>query len=256
MLTERLRVPGRKALEVRIGRGWLRGKDRSPLAGAATIGLLASLLLATGVVAAASPSPPLGSHVLLGPTCVAPHVTCRIHMVPASGAVNNPITLHAFYFYPNDAYTVKLWNRVAGSGGTWLKLASGPTGFGAGASNFTAHFKVPIDPVGKYTVFVSDFTGDNVSAPFEITHLTPTPNSGAAGGSVAVKGSGFLPLATVSLTLAGTTLATVGGCSTNAHGVIIQGGSCVFKIPSLTAGSYKLAATDGKYLAKVTFTVT
>jgi hypothetical protein len=234
-----------------MGAGIRTGTHRSRvpiyLLSLAVMGLLVLSFMITGS-AVATPSavhPPLPP-----PGCSTPG--CSISLNVSSESHLAIVKVTGKGYYPLLFATVYFWNGV--SGGLAQKVGPGHSINSHGS--FQTTFSVPKDPVGAYTVFVTDQMSDNASAPFQLTHLGVSPNSGPVSNNAVVTGSGFLPHATVTLKMGGANVGTVGGCSTSAHGVIVQGGYCILYVPNLSPGTYKLTATDGTRSAQVNFTVT
>ena len=109
----------------------------------------------------------------------------------------------------------------------------------------TASFTVPTVPDGSYTVAVKD--GTNTSANFG-TNYTVTPQiltlsstSGTVGTTVNVTGNGFAASASsLTLVFGGTDYSMSG--TTNPSGVLT---SASFTVPTVAAGSYPVAVSDG-----------
>jgi len=220
-----------------LGRRW----GKVALAGAVVVVLVLTVpSLASGT--------PVGRSASLPPpnTCVAPILQCYIVLSIGSGSHGNKETVTGARFWPGEPVTVYFWNGTPGASA--LAVASGYTGTGS----FVTSFRVPKDPVGNYTVFATDPAGDNQSAPFHLTYLRASPNSGAVGNTTSLSGQGFLPDHVVKFRLHGVRAPTVGRCETNAYGNF---SGCLVTIPSVPAGTTVLKATDGTYTARIEFAV-
>jgi hypothetical protein len=211
-----------------------------------TVGVVAALLgwagptAATGVAAG-------GGYALPPPdTCIAPILPCYIVLSIESGSHGNRETVTGARFWPGEPFTVYFWNGTAGAPA--LAVASGSTGTGG----FSVSFPVPNDPVGNYTVFVTDLAGDNQSAAFHLTHLGAHPNSGPVAGTTSVSGQGFLPDHLVRFRIHGAHAATTARCETDRYGNFSD---CRITVPEVPTGSARLTATDGTYTARIEFVV-
>ena len=188
-----------------------------------------------------------GSAALPPPdSCVAPLLPCYILLSIYSGSHGNPETVTGARFWPGEPFTVYFWNGTVGASAA--VVASGSTGTGS----FSASFRVPGDPVGNYTIFVTDPAGDNQSASFHLTHLRASPDSGPVGNTTALNGQGFLPDRVMKFHLHGMRAATTALCQTNRHGNF---SSCRVTIPNVPTGTTHLVATDGTYTARIEFVV-
>jgi hypothetical protein len=178
--------------------------------------------------------------------CAAPLLPCYIVLSIGSGSHGNNESVTGARFWPGDQYTVYFWNETAGAPAA--VVASGSTGTGG----FSAYFRVPKDPIGNYTVFVTDLAGDNQSAPFHLTRLSATPNTGPVGTSISLSGGGFLPDHVMEFHVHGDRATTAGRCLTNRHG---EFSACRVTVPNVPTGTTRLTATDGTYDARVRFVV-
>jgi hypothetical protein len=212
------------------------------LSGAATLLAVVTILgITSGSVAAGGVSmPPPDS-------CAAPLLQCYIVLSVSSGSHGNNETVTGARFYPGEEFSVYFWNGSATAAAPLV--AYGSTGTGS----FTASFPVPNEPVGNYTVFVTDLIGDNQSAPFHLTHLRATPDSGAVGNTTSLSGQGFLPGHVIKFHVGGVHALTSGRCVTNKYGSF---SGCTVTIPKVPTGTARLTATDGRYVARIDFTVT
>jgi len=179
-------------------------------------------------------------------TCIAPILPCYIVLSITSGSRGNGETVTGARFWPGEPFTVYFWNGTAGA--TAAAVASGSTGTGS----FSASFRVPSDPVGSYTVFVTDLAGDNQSAAFHLTYLRASPDSGAVSNTTSVSGEGFLPNHVVKFHFHAVAAVTTSRCRTNSFGNF---SGCVITIPSLPTGKTVLNVTDGTYVARIQFDV-
>lgn len=179
-------------------------------------------------------------------TCIIPFLPCYILLSIDSGSPGNKETVTGAQFYPDEPYTVYFWNGT--SGAPALDVASGSTGTGS----FSASFRIPKDPVGGYTIFVTDFAGDNQSAQFQLTHMHASPNSGPVASTILVSGQGFLPDHIMKFHIHGTRAATTARCQTNRYGNF---SGCRVTVPNVPTGETQLIATDGTYTARVEFVV-
>lgn len=203
---------------------------------------LATVGTASGFTTASSPVA-LPSH-----GCVTPG--CSIRLSTSSGSHGNKVKVTMKGFYANDFGQVWFWNGVTGS--TAALVASGSTG---STGNFALSFFVPTETVGHYVVFVTDFTGDNQSAPFNLTHVALSPRSGTVSSNFHMGVMGFLGTTTIKVTIDGVTVGAVAPCRTNGHGDFSLS-SCILYVPNLSPGTYQLVATDGTNFARTQFTVT
>lgn len=221
-------------------------RPRSRWPWALAMGLLAASAALT-LPSVASASIPRESTPLPPPdTCIAPILPCYILLSISSGSHGNSETVSGYRFWPGEPFTVYFWN--GNSSAAAPAVASGSTG----AGSFTATFNIPKEPVGSYTIFVTDLAGDNQSAAFQLTHLIATPSSGPGGNTTSVSGQGFLPDHVVKFHLHGVHATTASPCRTNATGDFT---GCVVTIPNVTTGATRLTATDGTYWARIDFVV-
>jgi len=208
--------------------------------------LLAAILVLA--VPSLTTADPVAGRTLLPPpnTCIAPVLPCYIVLSIRSGSHGNQELVTGGQFWPGEPLTVYFWNGTAGA--TAEAVANGTTGTGS----FSVSFRVPTDPVGNYTVFVTDLAGDNQSAPFHLTHLHAIPASAGVGNTTTVSGQGFLPDHVVNFHLHGTHALTSARCTTNPYGNFSD---CVVTVPSVPTGGTLLTATDGLYTARIHFDV-
>jgi len=206
-------------------------------------GVVVALALSIPGLAAGSVAPPPGPPPN---TCIAPILPCYIVLSISSGSHGNKETVTGYRFWPGEPFTVYFWNGQAGA--PPRVVGSGSTGTGG----FTASFGIPNEPVGSYTVFVTDLAGDNQSAAFHLTHLVARPDSGPVGNTTALSGQGFLPDQVMTFQLRSANASSEAPCRTNAHGNF---SGCLVTIPKVRAGSALLTATDGTYSARIHFVV-
>ena len=219
-----------------------RQRHWSVLAGVVAVALALSVpAIASG--SSGSPGPALPPPN----TCIAPILPCYIVLSISSGSHGNKETVSGYRFWPGEPFTVYFWNGTAGSSAQ--VVGSGTTGTGS----FTASFATPNDPVGNYTVFVTDVAGDNQSARFHLTYLHASPTSGPVGNTTALSGQGFLPDQALKFHIAGERAVKIAPCETNSRGSF---SGCVVRIPNVPTGSTLLTATDGTYIARIGFVVT
>ncbi|HXY46460.1 MAG TPA: hypothetical protein VEK13_00990 [Thermoplasmata archaeon] len=196
---------------------------------------------ASGSLASGSPAfPPLN-------TCVIPFLPCYIVLSIDSGSHGNKETVTGAQFYPGEPFTVYFWNGTPGASAA--VVASGSTGTGS----FAVSFRIPNDPVGSYTIFVTDLAGDNQSASFQLTHLHASPSSGSVGNTTVLSGQGFLPDHVMKFHLHGVHASTTAPCRTDQYGNF---SGCRITIPNVPTGTTLLKATDGTYTARIGFVVT
>jgi hypothetical protein len=179
-------------------------------------------------------------------TCVAPLLPCYIVLSIDSGSRGNHETVTGARFWPGEPFTVYFGSGTAGAAAE--VVATGSTGTGS----FTVSFDVPREPVGNYTVFVTDLAGDNQSASFHVTQLHARPDSGSVGTTTTLGGQGFLPDHNVTFRFNGVLASATGSCRTNRHGNF---SGCVVKVPHVRAGTPRLTATDGTFIARIEFVV-
>jgi hypothetical protein len=219
------------------------GPHGARVAAATTAVVLSLIVLGSAfgsAVAASAPLPPANS-------CIAPILPCYIVLSITSGSRGNTETVSGYRFWPGEPFTVYFWNGSAGASAP--AVGTGSTGTG----DFSASFRVPGDPVGNYTVFVTDLAGDNQSAAFHLTRLTASPDSGPVGNTTQLSGQGFLPDHVVRFHVDGVRASTSASCRTNVHGAFSK---CALTVPSVPTGSTRLTATDGTYTARIEFVVT
>jgi hypothetical protein len=206
-----------------------------------------TVLLALSGASVAIGAPAGGGSALPPPdTCIAPILPCYIVLSIDSGSHGNRETVTGARFWPGEPFTVYFWNGSTGAPAA--AVASGSTGVG----DFSVSFTVPKDPVGNYTVFVTDLAGDNQSAVFHLTHLGAHPGSGPVAGTTSVSGQGFLPDHVVKFHVHGAHADTAQRCETNRYGNFSD---CRVTIPTVPTGSTRLTATDGTYTARIDFVV-
>jgi hypothetical protein len=201
----------------------------------------------------------------------------------AGGPVGTPITLTGGGFLPLATVTVTAY-RVGTvhtafsiaftfcAEGTMLSADTVRTDSGGG---FSCVFPAPAVPEAAYRFNATDGTTllTSVGVPFQMTQprgalslAFPLPASGPAGTAITVTGSGFLPLATVSVTSSGSFPISFSWC---AEGTLLSsdtvetdstgGFSCTFLAPvGASPGSYFFSATDGTTLrtTSVAYTLT
>ena len=177
-------------------------------------------------------------------TCVIPFLPCYIDLSISSGSHGNKETVTAAQFYPGEPFTVYFWSAATGA----AAVGSGLTGTGS----FTVSFPIPSDPVGSYTVFVTDYAGDNASASFQLTYLRANPDSGGVGNTTLLNGRGFLPDHSMKFQLHGMHVSPIAHCQTNRYGNF---SGCRLTIPNVPSGATHLTATDGTYTARIGFVV-
>ncbi len=217
------------------GRHW----RRVGLAGAVAVVLALTVpSLASGSLAGG------GSSLLPSNTCVVPFLPCYIVLSIDSGSYGNNETVTGAQFYPGEPFTVYFWSETTSP----KAVASGYTGTGS----FSVSFRIPKDPPGDYTIFVTDFEGDNASAPFHMTHMRASPNSGPVANTTSVSGQGFLPDHVMKFYIHGTRASTTARCRTNRYGNF---SGCPVTIPNVPTGETLLTATDGTYTARIDFVV-
>jgi len=215
-----------------------------------TVAVTLALVAASLAVLGSASAHPAGGPIVAAPTSSCAMPGCSIHLSTSSGSYDNKVKVTMKNYYPNDFGQVWFWDGVTGTGAALV--ASGSTGM---TGDFSLSFKVPVDPVGKYVVYVTDFTGDNQSAAFNLTHLHASPRTGTASSNFHVGLQGFMAHTTMSFTIDGVNAPAVSPCRTNAHGNVSLS-SCVLYVPNISAGTYTLVATDGTNFARVQFVVT
>jgi hypothetical protein len=219
-----------------------RGRHRrwAALAGAAVlVFVLATPSTVSGSAVGRSPTAPPPS------TCGIPFPLCYIVLSIGSGSQGNKETVTGTQFYPDEPYAVYFWNPTSGKP---AEVASGETGTGS----FSVSFLIPKDPVGGYTVYVTDSAGDNQSASFQLTHLRADPGSGSVGNTTSLSGLGFGSDRSMEFHLHGALVSVSGHCRTNRYGNF---SACRVTIPDVPTGPALLAATDGTYTARIEFEV-
>lgn len=148
----------------------------------------------------------------------------------------------------NDVVVGRL-ARTAAQVGTADQVGNGRLDLAAAVADTSTQ---GITPAGVDT---SGSTG-TVSGPYTDAagSLTLTPSSGLPGTSVTVGSGGgwFNTNASVTITFAGSTVTT---CTANGGGNL-SSNSCSFSVPSVSAGTVTVQATDGSHSLDASFTVT
>ncbi|MGA3291515.1 MAG: IPT/TIG domain-containing protein, partial [Candidatus Bathyarchaeia archaeon] len=172
-------------------------------------------------------------------------VTPTITLSPTNGNVGTPILVSGTGFAFSSTITITYDGTVQ----------TYPTSNSVGS--FSASFAAPVSVSGAHTVQASDGT-NNGSAAFTITQIIAlSPSSGIVSSTVAVSGSGFKANSTVTITLGGSTIATIPTpVTTSTTGsfsasFIVPAGSVTGSI----AGAKTIQGNDGTNSANATFTV-
>jgi hypothetical protein len=179
-------------------------------------------------------------------------VASSISLNTSSGTIGTTITVGGSNFLPNLPLTVTY------DGATVAMSTS--TGSGAVPSGVT--FIVPPSTFGSHVVRVTDGYGNYATAPFSVSaSLSLNPQTGPVGTPVTVTGQGFGALKTITITFAGSAIATSPSpITTNGSGsfvasFIVPAGSTTSSI----AGAKTVQASDSaspSNSASATFTVT
>ena len=181
---------------------------------------------------------------VIGPTIV---------LTPTSGPAGLVVTVNGNNFAPAD---YGLGCTIAGTAVAALPVPA-CTVSGSGtltASSFTVDTVAP----GAYTITVTGNSGDFGQATFVVSTASPTitltPNSGPAGITVTVTGSGFAPAdAAAACTFSPASVAILIGCTVTASGSL-TGSS--FTVGNVAAGTYtiRVQGSTGD-VAQASFTV-
>jgi YVTN family beta-propeller protein len=157
---------------------------------------------------------------------------------PSSGVVGTTIAASGVGFGPDASIALTFDGSAVTS-----TCSTDSSGAFPGSSGTPCTFPVPGLSLGSYLVNASDGTRSAV-ANFSITSLTLLPASGPVGSSIAVRGSGFEPNATVSFELGGAVAAS--DCMTGLNGTFpgASGTPCTLRAPSNPAGVLPLTAVS------------
>ncbi|MFC1977369.1 IPT/TIG domain-containing protein [Chloroflexota bacterium] len=155
-----------------------------------------------------------------------------ISLSSTSGHAGNQVTVSGSGFQASKPITITFDNETVATPST---DASG---------KFSATFTVPVRATGSYQVKVSSDSGNPLTASYSIgisATITPTTSAAApgyVGTEVTINGVGFVPNSTLTVTYAGTKVATA---------VVDTNGnfSATFDAPAGSAGQYAIIATDG-----------
>lgn len=158
-----------------------------------------------------------------------------ITLTPTTGPAGTVVTVTGRgYDAGIEAVTITVHDASAPLNATIMKTADG---------NFTGQFIVPTHAPVQNAPVVATSGGETASASFNVTGntaITLTPTTGAVGTVVTIEGANFTAIAGKTVTVDFGTILGWTTFSTNATG----GFSGTFTVPSLTAASYTVTATD------------
>lgn len=164
-------------------------------------------------------------------------IATNITITPTTGASGTTVTVTGTGFRPSKTITIK-YNGVP--------VTTSPTIINTDATgNFTASFKVLAGLAGNYSVEATDGTysdSANFVATADVTfsQTTSEASPGYVGMELTIRGTGFKPIATVTITYASApvVLATI---TTDGNGAF----STAVTIPPSTGGNHSIIVTDG-----------
>ena len=166
---------------------------------------------------------------------------------PVNGAVGSTVTLTA----PAGSFPASSSGTVSFGAGT-IAAASFPTTTTDNAGGLSTTFTVPPGPVGSYNIVVTipAVGGTSLSTSFGISPaVTVSTTYIKVGDQIAVTGTGFTANYAITVRYDGT---IVSNASTNTYGSF---GPVYFTVPTSTAGTHSVSATDGIYAVYTTITV-
>jgi hypothetical protein len=215
--------------------------------------VLLTLSLALTPIAAFGATSP-GSLVPPAHSSAAPHPLGAglptVSLIPTSGYVESFVNVTGGGYLPSTQLNLTF--------GATLEIdCLGTTSNVTNATgNFTCMFTVPDTTAGTYLVNATD--GANFgSGQFSVLLPTLSPYTASGHvGSFALSGTGFESSSLLTLTFGTTPISnsdcTTGGLTTNGTGSF----ACTFDIPSLTAGTYEIQASDAYNTGFANFTIT
>jgi hypothetical protein len=167
------------------------------------------------------------------------HLTASV----IEGAVGDHVTLTGSGFEYNSPLTFYWDGQTVSS----IQISSSSTG------NFTTDFVIPPGARGTHSIKVVDNSARQANVIFSVNpSLALDPANGFAGNVVTVTGKGFRYNATIAITFRGSTIATQPSVvTTDVYG----GFSATFILPSVTAGSYAVRASDDANAVTATLNV-
>jgi hypothetical protein len=166
-----------------------------------------------------------------------------ISLAPPSAKVGVTVTVSGSNFIPNSPITIAL-------DGTQVATT---TATATGAIPGGVAFTVPAAPAGAHTVTATDSTNNIATATLTITPNTLlTPTSGPYGTSVSITGQGFAASSTITVTFAGTQVATSPTTLQTDNSGTFSGS---FIVPSSSARAQQVISSDGTNSYTGTFTV-
>lgn len=168
-----------------------------------------------------------------------------IAVSPAAGKVDSSVTVSGTNYLASTAVTITF-------DGITTTPVSGGTTTVAGA--LSAVIVVPEVNAGSHTISVSDGTSTKTATFTVQPDILITPQSGAAGATVLVSGTGFGRRVVPTIYFNSLPVTTVSPVLTDTSGTFTTS----FIVPSTitTAGSYTVEADDGTNLATASFTLT
>jgi hypothetical protein len=165
--------------------------------------------------------------------------TNTITLSPTSGSVGTTVTAYGSVSIPNATVLVQMLYN-----GSYITLASTTS---SASYTFSTSFTIPNVTSGTYPIYLS-VNGALTGTVSSLTvgsagsgNLTLSPSSGPVGTSVTVTGYGFPAYTTVTITYAGTYVAST---TTTASGTY----TATFSVPSTyTSGTQTVTATSSTY---------
>jgi len=162
-----------------------------------------------------------------------------ITLTPSTGPAGTVVTITGRGYDDGlEVVTITVGETSAPLNATITKTAYG---------NFTGQFIVPTHAIGQDLDVIATSGAEHSHATFNVTGntaITLTPTTGAAGTVVTIEGANFTAIAGKTVTVDFGAILGWTTFSTNATG----GFSGTFTVPSLTAASYTVTATDTNIL--------
>lgn len=171
-------------------------------------------------------------------------VSSSLSLSPTNGVVGTTVTATGAGFAASATITITF-------GGATVTTSPSPC-TSSTAGGFSCTFVIPTSPAGATSVVASDGT-NHASASFVVNpKITLSPTGGPGGTLVAVSGTGFAASGTISVTFAGSAVATnPSPCST----ILTGSFSCSITVPQVPGGPATVTATDSVNSASATFSV-
>jgi len=168
----------------------------------------------------------------------------KITVTPASGAIGDIVTISGTGFAASSTITFYL-DTVTASAVTTTTNTTG---------SFTNNtFTIPPTSRGSHTIKAADASANSATASFTVEQkMTISPTTGAPGTIVTVTGTGFGASMPITIKYNGAPVTTnPTAISTDAIGSF----SASFSVPTCTAATYQVEASDGTYSDSAEFTV-